>query len=128
MVDNSYYKGFEGEVEVEIYYLDENNKRIGYKLWEGYFENILSGAFSEKHNSGGLLESYVSHGGWYDEVPWRVKDITLAITELKQFRKENLEPELKNMSQRLQEIDIKLVKFFENCQKEKRIVYIEYDN
>lgn len=128
MIDNKYYQGFEGELDVDIYYTNDENEHIGFKLWEGYFENILSGVYHENYKSDGLLNSYVLHEGWYDEAPWKVKNIFTAIAELNQYDENNIEPELKNLFSALQEITKKLIMLFEDCKNQKKDIYIDYDN
>lgn len=128
MIDDKYYKGFEGEVDVDIYYLNDKNERIGYKLWDGYFENILSGAYHENFKVDGMLNSYSSHEGWYDEVPWKVENIITAIEELNQYDENNIEQELRNMFSKLREITKKLIILFEDCISNGKDIYIDYNN
>ena len=97
MINEKYYKGFEGEVEIVLYYFAEDGEKNGWKLWEGYFENLLSGCFGNEIKNTGLLDSYVTHEGFYDEKPWKIKDISTAICEIGQFEKENVVTESSNM-------------------------------
>ena len=127
-LDNEFYIGFENEIDVDIYYLNNENEYVGLKLWDGYFENILSGCYSENIASDGLLKSYARHGGWYDESPWKVENISTAICELKQYDEQNIEPELKNLFLRLQEIRDKLLLLFIESVNHKKDIYISYDN
>lgn len=128
MIDDKYYTGFEGEINVDIYYVNENNEQVGYRLWDGYFENILSGAYYEDFKNDGLLDSYCSHEGWYDDSHWKIENINTAIVELNHYDENCLEPELKNMFPKLQEILKIILNLFEECEKNGKDVYIDYDN
>lgn len=128
MLDGRYYKGFEGEIDVDIYYINKENECIGFKLWEGYFENILSGAYADNFKDDGLFKYYTLHEGWYDEAPWEVPNISTVIGELKRFDENNIEPELKNMFPILHVIKEELISLFEECKDLNKTMYIAYDN
>lgn len=128
MINGKYYKGFKGEIDVDNFYVSDGNEHIGYKLWEGYFENILSGAYYEDYKDDGLLKNYVLHEGWYDEAPWSLENILTAIEELNQYDESRIELELKDIFPVLREIVKKLIMLFEECKNQKKDIYIDYDN
>ena len=128
MIDNTYNKGFEGEIDVEIYYVNDTQEKVGYRLWDGYFENILSGAYYENHKDDGLLDSYCLHKGWYDETPWKLENINSAIEELNNYDEKKLEPELEHMYGMLRIILNAIKELFKECKSNMKDIYIDYDS
>lgn len=127
MINEKYYKGFEGEIEIVLYYFGEDGEKNGWKLWEGYFENLLAGCFGNEIKNTGLLDSYVTHEGFYDEKPWKIKDIFTAICEIGQFEKENVVTESSNMLLTLEEIKNDLLQFLEAAINNNNEVFVDYD-
>lgn len=127
MISEKYYDGFENEVEVVIYYYDSNNNKLGIKIWEGYFENLLSGCFNGNANTGGLMESYITHEGFYDEKPWEIKNIQTAIYELERFDEGNVETENINIINIVKQIRGDLISLMKEALKNNISIYIEYD-
>ena len=80
-VDSEYYKGFEGEPEIQFICRKGNDSET-FIIWEGYFNQIMR--LIEPDNDGwkGLAYYYHMYSGWYEESPWTVPDL---YTVLKQF-------------------------------------------
>jgi hypothetical protein len=129
MINEKYYQGFEYEVEVVIYYLSFTGEKVGWKIWVGYFETLLSGCFFVGISDSGILGSWTSHEGFFDEKPWKVKNNSTVIFELKQFafEKTEIESESNHMYQVTLKLYEDLLKFFEDAEKNQYEVFIEYD-
>jgi hypothetical protein len=97
----------------------------GYEIWDGYFENLLRGCYSEKINKGGILYGYMTQEEWCDESPWKIENLSLAIEELKLFSEDNI-PEASIMFEELRNIQLKLLSLLEYASKHRHNAYIEY--
>ncbi len=80
-VNNEYYKGFEGEPEIQFICKKDDDSEI-LIIWEGYFDQIMMLIEPEADGWKGLAYYYNMYTGWYEESPWMVKDLHIA---LKQF-------------------------------------------
>ncbi|WP_249292244.1 hypothetical protein [Metabacillus flavus] len=79
---NKYYEGFEGEPELVLINEEDKNKMI---IWNGYFEAILDALLETDLEREGIIDDYFRHEGWYDDSPWKIKDIPLTIKQLNRF-------------------------------------------
>jgi hypothetical protein len=131
MIDEKYYKGFEYEIEVIIYYLLDGGEKKGWKIWEGYFETLFSGCYFKGYSDTGILSSWNEHIGFYDEKPWAIKDNSTVVHELIQFSTDNIEttsePGSDSLIQAVSELKEDLLLFFKNASENKWVVFIEYD-
>ncbi len=125
MIDNSYNKGFGTEKEVIIYYTAPQGKE-GYELWDGYFENLLRGCYNDKIVKGGILYGYMTQGEWFDESPWKIEDLRLALDELNMYSEEKI-PEMRIMFEELRDIQQKLLSLFNYASERGYEAYIEYN-
>ena len=131
MINEKYYKGFEYEVEIVIYYLSNDNEKVGWKIWNGYFETLLSGCFFKGYSDKGILSSWNSDNGFYDEKPWAIKDTSAVIHELMQFSTNNFEttsePGSDPLIRAVSELKEDLLLFFEDASENNSVVFIESD-
>lgn len=126
MIDESFYDGYEGENEVVVYY-NQDSEKIGFKIWNGYFDNLLSGCYNAEIHTDGLLICYQKQDGFYDEQGWRIKNIDVVISELEKYSDDQVESQSSEMLSMLSIIKDKLIAFLEDAKKSKKIVYIDYD-
>ncbi len=76
-----YYDGFEGEPEIRFIYKKGSDSKI-LVMWEGYFDQIMRLMGPDESGWTGLAYYYHMYLGWYEESPWAVEDLQMA---LKQF-------------------------------------------
>ena len=128
MIDDKYFEGFEGEREVYIYYVDKKTQeKTGLLIWEGYFEFLLSACYFKNFEPGGLLECYFYVNGFYDDSPWKIKNILLVIKELNKFDVNNVESNDGDTINVLIKLRKEILSFLKKANKEKEDVYIEYN-
>lgn len=123
MINKKYYEGFEGEKEVKIY----NDSETGFEIWDGYFETLMSGCDTINLNEGGLLYSYVTREGFYEEEMWKMPNPELAIKELESFQANNAETESKEMVFEVEYLRKDLLFFMKSSQDEGLNIYVRYD-
>lgn len=82
-----YYLGFEGEPEIRFMYISSDNTRFSIKMWEGYFDTIMSYIQPTTVGEKGLFYYYHTHTGWYDHSPWKLLDVSGVINELQAIDK-----------------------------------------
>lgn len=126
MIDESFYDGYEGENEVVVYY-NQDSEKIGFKIWNGYFDNLLSGCYNAEIHSDGLLICYQNQDGFYDEQGWSIKNIDVVISELENYSDDQVESESPVMLSMLSIIKDKLITLLQDAKKSEEIVYIDYD-
>lgn len=126
MINNFYNQGFGTEPEVTVYYMTSAGKE-GYEIWSGYFFTFLDGCYHDKIVKGGILYGYMTQTEWCDESPWKIEDVRLAYHELKRFSEENMNPQMDCMSKELNDLQKKLLVFFEDALEKGKDVYLEYD-
>lgn len=80
-INNNYYNGFEGEPEIQFICKKGYDTEV-FVMWEGYFDQIMSLVKPDKEGWKGLAYYYNMYLGWYEESPWIIQDLHLA---LKQF-------------------------------------------
>ncbi|WP_033166663.1 hypothetical protein [Clostridium sp. KNHs205] len=127
MINEKYYDGFEGEVEVLFYYYDNKGNQNGFRIWQGYFETLLSGCFLAEPLNTGLLKSYITQEGFYEEKPWKVLDNKTVINELSQFSTSNLEIESLDMIREVEELKNDLVEVVNEAINNQYQVLVDYD-
>ncbi|MBD5550607.1 MAG: dihydroorotate dehydrogenase (quinone) [Lachnospiraceae bacterium] len=81
LINKKYYDGFEGEPEIHFIYRKGNDIEI-FVIWEGYFDSIMRLILPERQGWVGLAYCYNMYTGWYNESPWMIDDLQMA---LKQF-------------------------------------------
>lgn len=80
MIDDRFYKGFEGEAAVS-FVTDTTTLMI----WNGYFETIMHTLLDYPVEKKGILKEFFNYEGWYEDSPWIIEDISLTIHQLKLF-------------------------------------------
>ena len=126
MIETKYIQGFEEEGEVFGYSANKADNR-GLRIWEGYFENLLSGCYSEHFQPGGLMECYCNQNGFYEESPWKIKNLKVAINDLEGFKADNVETTIPEMKKTVLALKDELVSFIKEALENKREVLIEYN-
>lgn len=81
LINKKYYNGFEGEPEIQFIYRRGNDNEI-IIMWEGYFDQIMRLMLLDEQGWTGLAYYYNMYTGWYEESPWAIEDLHMA---LKQF-------------------------------------------
>ena len=81
LVNKKYYDGFEGEPEIQFIYKKGNDTEI-LTIWEGYFDPIMRLMLPDEQGWTGLAYCYNMYTGWYEDSPWVIEDLQIA---LKQF-------------------------------------------
>ncbi|MBC1487495.1 dihydroorotate dehydrogenase (quinone) [Listeria sp. FSL L7-1485] len=115
---DDYYKGFEGNPEIDFYTYKDNGEKIGLEIWEGYFNEIMQEIKPVNGKWRSLAYYYHLYEGWYDESPWEIPNNKEALELLETVETSQLDviP---------QEILLKLIKLLkENI---NNTIYIEYD-
>ena len=126
MIDNKYRINYMYEIEIEIYYKNNNSEKIGYKIWRGYFENLLDGCYGENIAEDGILHGYMLQEEWYDEKPWEIRNIDTAILELERYNKNNVKSG-DDILDKLEDLKKELIKLLKEAKENNHSVYIEYD-
>lgn len=127
MINNKYYIGFQGEPEILFYFKDNDNEKVGFRIWIGYFEYLLGASVSNTIVTGGIIENFVNQEGWYDESPWRIQNSQKAILELGQFNVDNVESKEESIIRILPELQKDMVTLLENSNQNNKILYIAYE-
>lgn len=73
MKNDMYYKGFEGEPEIQIILKIPNDDYI-LSIWEGYFDSIMMSIPASKSGWPGIVCHYHLCDAWDEEPMWRVDD------------------------------------------------------
>ncbi|MBY0599223.1 hypothetical protein [Bacillus bingmayongensis] len=126
MINDKYYIGFEGEVEINLVReVQEGNKSI-FKIWNGYFETILDNLLDNDVPKEGIVKEYFHQEGWYDESPWHVEDISLTIKQFRMFDNNKVRNS-SSLKEVLPELVTDIIDFLEQAKAKEEDVYIEYD-
>lgn len=118
-VIGNYYKGFEGEPEIQFICNLKDNKKLILSLWEGYFDRIMNAVAPQKDGWTALAYYYHLHEGWYENSPWEMSDINATINQLNQINTDILDKETKK-------ILIHICEFLANAQRTNNTVWIMY--
>lgn len=81
-INKKYYDGFEGEPEIQ-FILKKGSNSETLVIWEGYFDQIMRLMNPDEWGWTGLAYYYNMYSGWYQESPWAIEDLPMA---LKQFK------------------------------------------
>ena len=126
IVNSKFYDSFEGYPEIHFIY--ETKEQVNrFVIWEGYFETLLSACFSEDIREGGLLHSYRNADGFYDESPWKIPNIDIAINELGLFKKTEIQSDSNDMIMAVENLKSELLSFLTEPQNRGLEVYIDYN-
>lgn len=117
---DKYYKGFEGEPEIQIILDCPYGRKQILQIWSGYFDNIMNAVKPESNGWTGLAYYYHLDEGWYDESPWKIEDVSAAINQLREIDGTILDKVT-------QEVLNAVCKVFEEAQAAKETVWISYE-
>ena len=78
-INNKYYKGFEGEQEIQFIRSPSNGDRTILSIWCGYFDDIMRLFQPTESGWTGLAYYYNLDIGWYEESPWKIPDVIDAL-------------------------------------------------
>ncbi|GLC82915.1 hypothetical protein [Lacrimispora brassicae] len=79
-----FYKGYEGEGEIQFIQVLDNDNRNVIRIWDGYFDDIMEKIEPEASGWTGLAYCYNLVEGWYDESPWQIPNLMKAFQQIKQ--------------------------------------------
>jgi hypothetical protein len=114
-----FYSGFEGQPEINIVCEIDHTNSLTIKLWEGYFDSIMSAVQPNEHGQWeGVMEAYHLHLGWYDGEKWKCHDRGLFESQLNNITS----PE--NWDEKTREVYSQLLKFIQNCGNRDGQLYI----
>lgn len=128
MINTKYFNGFESEPDIMIYYV-HSNIEYAIQIWQGYFEILLEGCYKENFKDDGLLLSYVTVTGFYDEEVFKIKNLKTVLNELNNFNIYNIEHfyELNDLVKKVINLKNELISFFKSAQKLNEDVFIKYN-
>ncbi|KQY91211.1 hypothetical protein ASD24_24175 [Paenibacillus sp. Root52] len=115
-----FYKGYEGEPEIQISYSSKNEGSVTLRIWEGYFDNIMMGIKADSNHWTALAYYYHLHEGWYENSPWVIPDIDAALEQLELVNKAEFYDET-------QEILKHFIEILMNAKSNNEEVWIAYD-
>ena len=128
MINTKYFDGFETEPYIIIYYFNYNVK-YSIQIWQGYFEILLEGCYKKIFKDDGLLLSYITTTGFYEQEIFKIKNLKTVINELNDFNENNIEHsyELNNLIKQVIELKNDLIYFFNVAINLGKEVFIEYN-
>jgi len=84
-INDKYYKGYEGEPEIQfIEELGMNEKKI-ISIWSGYFDDVMSIVKPTDVGWEGIALHYHLSTGWYEASPWQLIDIEGTLEQFQQL-------------------------------------------
>ena len=89
LINKKYYDGFEGEPEILFICRKGNDSEI-FVMWEGYFDHIMRSMLPDKGGWTGLVYYYNMDLGWYEESPWEIEDLQMALKQFELIDSQNL--------------------------------------
>lgn len=96
MINDTYYKGFEGEPEIQFICKKTECDEV-LVIWEGYFDEIMKRIAPQKDGWTGLAYYYNMCLGWYEESPWVVDDLHMSLEQFCKIEKYDLSKEAKEV-------------------------------
>lgn len=90
IIDDKYYKGFEGEPEIQFIKLLKEDERQILSIWSGYFDEIMEKIEPTTNGWDGLAYYYQLQEGWYEESPWTIDNIDYAIRQFNEINEGSL--------------------------------------
>ena len=80
-----FYKGYEGENEIQFIKISPDGSKEMIKIWDGFFDDFMTKIKPEKEGWTSLAYYYHLVEGWNDESPWEIQDVLGAFEQLKQL-------------------------------------------
>ncbi len=127
-VDDEYYKGFEGEIEIDFVYRRDGEVVKRMEIWFGYFLNLIIGMVPENEEPTGILYDLLIGEDWEEE-PWKILDIQQTIEQFCGYNECNFnvtEKPSKGILLKLPKVLEKILNFLKEVKKNDGEVYIEY--
>lgn len=88
-INREYYDGFEGEPEIRFICRKDNDNMI-FTIWEGYFDQIMRLIVPDEQGWTGLAYCYNMYTGWYEDSPWIIEDLPMALKQFESVDHEKL--------------------------------------
>ena len=82
----NFYKGYEGEGEIQFIHGTQTDQKIILKIWDGFFDDIMEKIEPEVTGWTSLAYYYNLVKGWYEEIPWEVPNIATALQQLSKVK------------------------------------------
>lgn len=96
IINSKYYKGFEGEGEIQfIRYLSNGDTYI-LQIWGGYFDEIMRQIEPEEDGWTGFAYHYNVEDPWWEQ-SWKVPDIDIVLDQLQKIKSASLSQEAKEL-------------------------------
>lgn len=92
VINDNYYNGFEGEPEIHLICKKGNDSSV-FIIWEGYFDQIMRLIKPDDSGWTGLAYCYNMYSGWYEESPWIVQDLEMALKQFESIDRKMLDSE-----------------------------------
>lgn len=96
LINKKYYDGFEGEPEIQFINKRGNDSEI-LVMWEGYFDQIMRLMSPDESGWTGLAYCYNMYLGWYEESPWAIEDLQMALKQFESIDSQELCSEAKEI-------------------------------
>lgn len=118
IVDNKFYKGYEGEPEIQfIEELEDGTKGI-FSVWDGYFNDIMELFQPGAHGWEGLALYYHLDSEWYNESPWKIPDKKSTLNQFQVL-------EIKKLKYEISQLVLKRIcEILSNAIEDSRTVWI----
>lgn len=84
-----YYNGFEGEPEIQFICREGINCEI-LVIWEGFFDQIMRLINPNASDWASLAYYYNMYLGWYEDSPWVIEDLQMALKQFESIDSLNL--------------------------------------
>ena len=121
MINDKYYAGFEGEVQISFSYGKDNTLEI----WQGYFETLLECMFDQGMEASGILHEWQVREGWYDDSPWEIPDLKKTIEQFSMFNPKELKTDVSHsIAQELPGIANAIIMFLKEAMASNEKAYI----
>jgi len=81
-INDKYYKGYEGESEVQFIKTKNDGNRAILSIWDGYFDDIVEQIEPTESGWVGLAYHFHMYTGWYNESPWMIPNPLETLEQL----------------------------------------------
>lgn len=115
-----YYNGFEGEPEIQMVHIKNNQDKYILRMWIGYFDRIIELIKPEAEGWTGLSYYYHMNTGWYEDSPWRISDVISAKKQIESINPSTLDDVSKKVYS-------EILNLFNNASSSGETILISYD-
>ena len=91
MINKKYYKGFEGEEEIVVNLILQEETVYSLGIWGCYFHSIIYQIPATQNGWDGFAYYFHLVTGWYDEDNWEVPNLPLFYKQLLDIDEKQLE-------------------------------------